>query len=109
MLKKILFTLLFTGSCYAQDKLIPVVPDESITVEAPCFDTDLLFNHLKQIYKQMPILTGKAEDTIESVMSFWIQPAENDWTIVATKGTLSCVIGYGKGFSLVPYRKGKDL
>lgn len=107
MLKKILL-LLCMGSCYAQDKLPQSAP-ESITVEVPCFDTDSLFNDLKQTYKEVPILTGKAEDAVESTMSFWIQPVKNGWTIVATKGTLSCVIGYGKGFSLVPHRKGNEL
>lgn len=109
MFKKILLVLCMC-SAYAQDvkKLPPLEPDV-VTYEAQCFDTDALFKELRSGYKEVPLATGKADDQAESIMSIWIQPTIGNWTVVATKGTLSCVIGYGKDFTVVPHPKGKSL
>jgi hypothetical protein len=84
-------------------------PKEIVTYEAMCYDTKILFNGLKITHKEYPILAGKADDVAQSTMSLWIHPRENNWTIVATKGNLSCVIGSGTDFKLMPYKKNSSV
>jgi hypothetical protein len=95
---KIYFTLLvafFTPLVHS------IEPKEIVTYEAPCYNTKSLFESLKITHKETPIVVGKADDIAKSTMSLWIRPIENTWTIVATKGDLSCIIGSGTDFKLV--------
>jgi len=80
-------------------------PKEIVTYEAMCYDTEALFNGLKETHKEQPILAGKADDVVGSTMTLWIQPGAKYWTIVATKGDLSCVIGSGTDFKPIPSKK----
>ncbi len=84
-------------------------PDNIVTYEAMCYDTTLLFNGLKNTHKEYPILVGKADDVANSTMSLWIHSEEKNWTIVATKDELSCIIGSGTDFKLIPYKKNPRL
>ena len=45
---------------------------------------------------------GKANDVAKSTMTLWVNPIEDNWTIIATKGELSCVIGTGTQFKIMP-------
>jgi hypothetical protein len=38
-------------------------------------------------------------------MTLWVNPVEDNWTIVATKGDLSCVVGSGTHFKVMPNKK----
>lgn len=78
---------------------------EAITIDAPCFDTNQLFTELKIKFKESPIIMGIASDQVKSTMSFWINPVDETWTIVATKKDTSCVIGSGANFKVVPTKK----
>lgn len=82
---------------------------ETIKVEVPCYDTTLLFKELRETHKEYPIIFGTTDDTAQSKTSFWWQPVTGDWTIVATKDKLSCVIGTGKDLKIVPYKSGKSV
>lgn len=84
-------------------------PKDIVTYEAMCYDTMILLNGLKNTHKEYPILVGKADDVAKSTMSFWIHPEENNWTIVATKADLSCIIGSGTDFKLMPYKKNSGV
>jgi hypothetical protein len=107
MLKKLLIVL-FIGSAFAQDaKKLPPLEPETVTTQSQCFDSDLLFKELRKTYNEVPFVMGKTDDQVESVMSLWINTTEKSWTIVASKGTLSCVIGYGRDIRLVS--KGKTI
>jgi len=109
MFKKLLLVLCIS-SVYAQDaKKLPPLEPEVITYETQCFDTDVLFGELRRSYREVPLATGKADDEAESIMSIWIHPTLGTWSIIATKNSLSCVIGYGKEFNVVPYPRGKSL
>ena len=57
----------------------------------------------------MILLTGKTDDDANSTMSVWLNPIENDWTIVATKKDLSCVVGTGTDMKIIPTRKGTNI
>jgi hypothetical protein len=81
------------------------IEEDGITIDAPCFDTNKLFSELKTKYKETPIILGIASDQIKSTMSFWINPIEETWTIIATKKDTSCVIGSGVNFKVVPSKK----
>lgn len=86
-----------------------IEPKEIVTYEAPCYNTKSLVESLKTTHKETPIVVGKADDIAKSTMSLWLRPIENTWTIVATKGNLSCVIGSGTDFKLVTLPKLTNL
>ena len=77
--------------------------------QIPCYNTKALFDALKKNYKESPILMGKADDVAKSTMSLWINSLENSWSIVATKGDLSCVIGSGSHFKIMPNKKSLSI
>ena len=87
----------------------PVMSEEIATVQIPCYNTKVLFDALKKNYKESPILLGKADDVAKSTMSLWINSLENSWSIVATKGDLSCVVGTGTHFKVMPNKKSLSL
>jgi hypothetical protein len=69
--------------------------EDTVKTEFPCYNTTELFKSLREQFKELPLLTGKADDDANSTMSLWMNPIDNDWTIIATKKELSCVIGTG--------------
>jgi hypothetical protein len=82
---------------------------ETVKTELPCYNTKELFKSLRENYKELPLLTGKTDDEANSTMSVWLNPFENDWTIVATKKDLSCVVGTGTDMKIIPTRKGTAI
>ena len=87
----------------------PVVSEEIVNIEMPCYNTTVLFDTLKKNYKESPILVGKADDVAKSTMSLWVNTSDNYWSIVATKGDLSCVVGTGTHFKIMPIKKSLSL
>lgn len=85
------------------------VTEEIVKFEAPCYDTSVLLTALKDTYKEVPVIMGKADDIAESTMSIWTNPTDKSWTIVATKKNLSCVIGTGTHFKIIPIKKSLNL
>ena len=83
--------------------------ENTIKTELPCYNTQELFNSLREKYKELPLLTGKADDEANSTMSLWLNPFDNNWTIIATKKDLSCVVGTGTDMKIIPVRKGTPV
>jgi len=83
--------------------------EEVVKIELPCYNTKELFKSLRENYKELPILSGKADDEAGSTMSVWLNPIDNDWTIIATKNDLSCVVGTGNDMKIVPTRRGTSI
>ena len=81
------------------------VSEEIVNIQLPCYNTKVLFDMLKKNYKESPILVGKADDIAKSTMTLWVNPVDDNWTIVATKGDLSCVVGTGTHFKVMPNKK----
>jgi hypothetical protein len=102
----ILLMALLAPLVYAEES---VTPEEIVTVQIPCYNTKVLFDTLKKNYKEFPILMGKADDVAKSTMSLWINSLENSWSIVATKGDLSCVVGSGTHFKIMPNKKSLSI
>jgi hypothetical protein len=84
-------------------------PEEVVTTEITCYDTDTLFKTLKETYYEYPIALGMTNDKANSTMSVWVSPRNKSWTITATKQAVSCIIGAGTAFELVPYKKETTL
>ena len=82
---------------------------DTVKTELPCYNTQELFKSLRENHKELPLLTGKTDDEANSTMSIWLNPFENDWTIVATKKDLSCVVGTGTDMKIIPTRKGTSI
>ena len=96
-MKKLLITLLFFPLfSFAGEKL---------TREMYCDDTTSVYQILKDTYQERVLIVGKADDVAESLMSFWINPLTKSWTILATKGDLTCIVGTGSSFELISVRK----
>jgi hypothetical protein len=91
-------------SAYAQNK-----PDEIVTARLECYNTMKVFNELQKTYQETPMVLGKTSDEAKYTMSLWINATTKSWTIVATKDTLSCIIGAGTDIELSPiFLKKKD-
>jgi len=74
-----------------------------------CYDTKEIFKSLREKFKELPILTGKADDDAQSTVSIWMHPTDMNWTIIATKKDISCVIGVGTDMVLLKYKTGKSI
>jgi hypothetical protein len=79
--------------------------EEVVNVKIACYHTDMLLEKLRGTYKEYPMIMGITNDKASSTMSVWINSLTKTWTIVATKETVSCVIGSGTDLELVPYKK----
>ena len=82
---------------------------DTVKTELPCYNTQELFKSLREKFKELPLLTGKTDDEAKSTMSVWLNPIDNEWTIVATKKDLSCVVGTGTDMNLITVRKGTAI
>ena len=54
-------------------------------------------------------MIGQASDEANSLVSIWLNPVDNNWTILATKKDLTCVVGVGTDMKIIPYKKGTDI
>jgi len=99
----LLFLVIGMSASRAQDQVGSIEPT------LPCFDTKTLFDSMSKTYNETPIITGRATDQAKSIMSLWIHPVENTWTLVSTKENFSCVIGVGTDFKLVTQKTGKSV
>ena len=80
--------------------------ETTVKTELPCYNTKELFKNLREKFKELPLLTGKTDDDAGSTMSVWLNSVDKDWTIIATKDELSCIIGTGTDLKLINYKKG---
>lgn len=83
--------------------------EEKISIDLPCYNTKEIFKSLREQFKEFPILTGDADDEAKSKISIWMNPIELNWTIIATKKDISCVIGVGTDLILLNYKKGTAI
>lgn len=103
-MKYIFFLLISLCLTSAQSKS----SEEVVPVNITCYDTDTLLKTLREVYKEYPIAVGMTNDAAKSTTSIWVNPKDKSWTIVATKQSISCIIGVGIEFELVPY-KNKEI
>ena len=95
-MRKLLLILVFCTNSYAETFTTPL--------EAVCDDTQLVTKRLFNSFGEVPIIRGLTSDVSGTIMTMWINPKENTWTIIATKDNTTCVIGYGKDFKLLEYK-----
>lgn len=108
-MKKPIILLLMALSAPLIHSDVPNVSEEIVNFEAPCYNTKVLLDALKDNYKETPVIIGKANDVAESTMTLWVNPLNDSWTIVATKKDLSCVIGAGTHFKIMPMKKSNSI
>ena len=82
---------------------------EIVEREMYCDDTAVLSKLLRDKYHEIPVLIGKASDEAGSIMTLWSNPVDESWTIVATKGDYSCVIGLGEKLTVIDYKRKKNI
>ena len=95
-MRKLLLVLVFCTNSYAETFTTPL--------EAVCDDTQIVTKRLFNSFGEVPIIRGLTSDVSGTIMTMWINPTENSWTILATKDKITCVIGYGKDFKLLEYK-----
>ena len=83
--------------------------EESITADMPCYNTKEIFKSIREKYKELPFMIGQASDEANSLVSIWLNPVDNNWTILATKKDLTCVVGVGTDMKIIPHKKGTDI
>lgn len=83
--------------------------EESITADMPCYNTKEIFKSLREKYKELPFMTGQVGDEASSIVSIWLNLVDNNWTILATKKDLTCVVGVGTDMKIIPHKKGTDI
>lgn len=94
-MKKLLLLLLTPYICFAGEK---------ITTEMYCDDTKVIVKTLRETYREEPFILGKADDVAGSVMTLWLNPLSKTWTIMATSGDFSCIVGVGSNIQLIPLK-----
>lgn len=104
-MKHIIILLLSLSLVTVQAK----TPEEVVAVDIPCYNTDTLFKELREMYKEYPIAMGITNDKANSTTSIWYSSLDKSWTIVATKDAISCIIGTGTNFEIVPYKKKNEV
>lgn len=82
---------------------------DTIETELPCYNTKELFKSIREKYKEMPLLIGKASDEARSTISVWMNPTDKNWTIVVTKEDISCIVGIGTDIKLINYNMGTSI
>lgn len=87
----------------------PTLAGELATREMYCDDTKTITKELKDKYKEIPVVVGKADDVVGSLMTLWTNPATESWTIVATSGDYSCIVGTGEKLTVIDYKKRKNI
>jgi len=83
--------------------------EESITADMPCYNTKEIFKSIREKYKELPFMTGQVADEASSIVSIWLNPVDNNWTILATKKDLTCVVGMGTDMKIIPHKKGTAI
>lgn len=78
---------------------------ELVTRDMLCDETKILVKSLREKYQEMPIISGKTEDEAGSIMTLWMNPSNETWTILATNKDYSCVIGVGNKLKVIDYIK----
>jgi len=94
---------LLASSCYAQEVT------DTVETSLPCYNTEEIFKSLKDKFKEVPFMTGRAGDFVNSIVSIWMNPLDGTWTIIATKKDITCVIGVGTDMKIVPHKKGPNI
>ena len=94
---------LLVSSCYAQEI------KDTVETELPCYNTEETFKSLREKFKEFPFMIGRAGDFANSIVSIWMNPVDGNWTIIATKNDLTCVIGTGTDMKIAPYKKGTGI
>ena len=107
-MKKIYSTMLIVSTLLSNNSYSQEIKDK-VEIDLPCYESTELFKSLREKYKEMPFMVGKATDAAKSTVSIWLNPVDNNWTIVATKKDLSCIVGLGDEMILVPYKKGSNI
>lgn len=82
---------------------------EVVNRDMYCADTKVIVKELKEKYKEIPVITGLADDEAKSLMTIWINPVDETWTIIATNKDYSCVIGVGKDLKVIDYSRKKMI
>jgi len=97
-MKKHMYAILLAGLSAS------VFATEKNDTELFCDDTKTIINTLKEKYKEVPILLGKTDDIAKSTMSVWVNFLTKDWTIIATKKDMTCIVGTGSDATLISHK-----
>ena len=82
---------------------------ELIQRDMYCDDTKTITKELRDKYNEIPVVIGKVDDVANSLMTLWTNPSNESWTIVATNGDYSCIVGSGVKLTVIDYKRKKNI
>jgi hypothetical protein len=82
---------------------------ETVQREMLCDNTTVIVKTLKETYHEIPVITGRVDDEVKSILTIWTNPSTDTWTIVATHKDYSCIIGTGEKLKVINYTKGNNI
>lgn len=85
------------------------IAGELIPRDMYCDDTKIITEELRDKYSEIPVVIGKTDDVAGSLMTLWTNPINESWTIIATKGDYSCIIGTGEKLTVIDYKRKKNI
>ncbi len=86
-----------------------VTAGEIVQRDMYCDDTKTITKELRDKYKEIPVVMGKVDDVTNSLMTIWTNPINESWTIVATNGDYSCIVGSGEKLTVIDYKRKKNI
>jgi len=85
------------------------IAGEVVQRDMYCDDTKTIAKELRDKYNEIPVIMGKTSDEAGSVMTIWTNPSAETWTIVASNNDYSCVVGSGDKFTIIDYKRKKNI
>ena len=87
-----------------------VCAQEKKTIEIICNASENIFKSLTDEYGEQPFIFGKKDKNSTSVMSLWLNPDSQSWTLMVTDPEKTCVVLAGEGMIIqAPRKSGKPL
>ena len=106
---KQIYLMILLGCTLLPNNLYSQEIKDTVETELPCYNTSEIFKSLKEKYKEVPFMTGRAGDFANSIVSVWMNPVDATWTIIATNKDITCIVGMGTDMKLVPHKKGPNV
>lgn len=78
-----------------------VYAQEKRTIPTICDKTETIVATLKNKYQEVPVMAGVNSDGTKSVMSVWGNPETKSYTVLLSKGDITCVLSVGEKLEVV--------
>lgn len=92
----VVLSSLVLSCAYAQEKK---------TIEIACNDSEAIFKALTEQYGEQPFVFGRKNQSSTSIMSLWLNPDTQSWSLLVTDPEKTCAVLAGEGMIVQQPRK----